>query len=536
MRSRWARLTISAILLFGIAFGIYVKTLAPTITWRHNGADGGDLVAAIGTLGIPHPPGYPTYVLLGRLFSIIPLGDLAYRINLMSAFSAASAVVLTFFATMLLLALHENRRVVADVPSLLSAGAGALSLAFAPIFWSQAVIAEAYALNAFFVSLLLFLLVSWVRAGESVGGIGRSGLWWLAGASLALGLGAGNHLTILLIAPASLFLLGGSRRVSWRVAGLIALLFILGSMIYLYLPLRAARNPPINWGDPTSLRQFLWTATGEPYRQYVLGLPLQFLAGRVAAWGKLLLEQFNALGLMIGILGWLNLWGSHKRLSLFLLSFFLLVSIYSITYNTTDSSVYLIPSLAVFSICIGMGLHFLLTNLVAPWLSRMDSTRQQRFNLTLIAGLLFLLLPGFSLYRNYPQIDLSQDRSAYSYAESALSEAEPGSVILADTDPYIFSLWYFRYVVQPRSDVAVVAKPLLQYDWYREGLKRRMPQIVPEELPEEYSRAVLEIVNYNLGKRAVYLTAKDDSLLGSYTQQKDGPLFRLEAGQKEPPR
>src|SRR5437879_3085739 len=63
----------------------YARTLAPGVTWANDGADSGDLVTAAATLGIAHPTGYPTYLLLARLFQIIPLGDLAARTTLLSA-------------------------------------------------------------------------------------------------------------------------------------------------------------------------------------------------------------------------------------------------------------------------------------------------------------------------------------------------------------------------------------------------------------------------------------------------------------------
>ena len=73
-----------------LALGAYLPTLAPTITWRNDGSDSGDLAAAVATLGIAHPPGYPTYVLFGRAWAALPLGgDLAYRLNLLSAVCAA---------------------------------------------------------------------------------------------------------------------------------------------------------------------------------------------------------------------------------------------------------------------------------------------------------------------------------------------------------------------------------------------------------------------------------------------------------------
>ena len=78
------------------SFLVYLATLAPTITWRNDGMDGGDLISAAYTLGIPHPTGYPTYVLLARLFSFLPWGDVAYRVNLMSAVFASLTVLLVY--------------------------------------------------------------------------------------------------------------------------------------------------------------------------------------------------------------------------------------------------------------------------------------------------------------------------------------------------------------------------------------------------------------------------------------------------------
>ncbi|MBE9508758.1 MAG: DUF2723 domain-containing protein, partial [Chloroflexi bacterium] len=82
---------------------VYLLTLPPTLTWAHHGADGGDLVTAVARGSIPHPPGFPTYLLLGELFIRLPWGDPAWRLNLMSAVLAVGAVGLTAAAIRLLL-------------------------------------------------------------------------------------------------------------------------------------------------------------------------------------------------------------------------------------------------------------------------------------------------------------------------------------------------------------------------------------------------------------------------------------------------
>jgi hypothetical protein len=123
-------------------FAVYLCTLAPTITWSHGGADSGDLAAAVATLGIAHPPGYPTYVLLGHVWSWLPLGDdLAYRLNLLSATSAALAAGLAVLTITYL----GRQQKLTKLPLAIGVIMGGLFLAFAPLTWSQATITEVYA-------------------------------------------------------------------------------------------------------------------------------------------------------------------------------------------------------------------------------------------------------------------------------------------------------------------------------------------------------------------------------------------------------
>ena len=235
-----------AVVMAAVAFAVYLTTLAPGLTHENYGADGGDLIAAARTLGVPHPPGYPTYTLLAWLFSHLPVGILAYRVNLLSAVSAALAVALLYLTSQLLQPPDEH-------PVWIPA-ATSLVFAFSPLLWSQAVITEVYALHTLFASLLLWLLVRW-RTGA------RDPLIWLA--AFTLGLGLGNHLTIIFVAPAALVLLWSERQRWFRVRVLLPaiLAFILGLSIYVYLPLAAAQRPPVNWGNPQTWRGFLWTVT-----------------------------------------------------------------------------------------------------------------------------------------------------------------------------------------------------------------------------------------------------------------------------------
>ena len=91
--SSW-RKVLPPLLLFFSLFLIYLRTLAPGLTWANDGSDGGDLIAAAATGGVAHPTGYPLYLILARLFQFLPLGPLAFRTNLMSVLVSALAAVL----------------------------------------------------------------------------------------------------------------------------------------------------------------------------------------------------------------------------------------------------------------------------------------------------------------------------------------------------------------------------------------------------------------------------------------------------------
>jgi len=80
--------------VFLVALVPYWLTLSPTISWLNGGIDSGELVTAMLVLGIPHPTGYPLYMLLGKLFTFLPFGEPAWRVDLMSACFAALAVAL----------------------------------------------------------------------------------------------------------------------------------------------------------------------------------------------------------------------------------------------------------------------------------------------------------------------------------------------------------------------------------------------------------------------------------------------------------
>lgn len=437
----------------------YLATLAPSITWANSGADSGDLVTAAATLGVAHPTGYPTYLLLAHLFQLLPLGDLAFRTNLLSVVAAVSAALCVYAIVWNLLALPVWR-------VSLAAGLAALGLGLSPVFWSQAVVAEVHSLNALFVGcILLFTLLATRCASATAGWPGRF-------QALIVGLALGNHVTVAFPAavwlvavglrapgPLRLRLLG--RQLAWVAAGL---------LVYLYLPLRAAAHPPVNWGDPYNLTGFWWTVSGQLYRKLAFGLPTVFLYGRVGAWAALLAQQFGWIGLALGFVGLLY-GAANDRLFVWLTAVVALaLSVFAVLYDTADSYAYMIPAYLIFAIWIGLGVSVVVE----------AGTRRLPRAAPLIAALLAgaLLWPALATLH---QVDASRDNRATTYAASVLAAAPVNALVITSSDRDTFPLWYYHYALAKRRDIVVIVNPLLEFAWYRANLRAVYPTLqVPE--------------------------------------------------------
>ena len=186
---------ILAVVLFLAAEFLYFTTMAPTLSFW----DCGESIAAAYTLGIPHPPGAPLFLLFGRLFSMIPLfSDPAARINLISTLASAGTVMLTYLITVRLIILY--RRTDPDSWSLAEkisayggAVIGALSLALSESFWFNAVEAGVWSSSSVFTAIVIWLSLRWYEEAPKPGHER-----WLMVIMYIIGLSIGVHLLSLL--------------------------------------------------------------------------------------------------------------------------------------------------------------------------------------------------------------------------------------------------------------------------------------------------------------------------------------------------
>ena len=181
--------------LFLVAQALYLLTMAPTLSFW----DCGEFIATAYTLGVPHPPGAPLFLLIGRLFSMLPFfNDIGARVNLFSTLSAAATVTLTYLITVRLIALYRKTKPEAwstaeKISAYGGAVAGALVLAFSDSFWFNAVETEVYAPSLFFTAMVVWFGLRWYEEDPDPGSER-----WLMAAMYMIGLSIGVHLLSLL--------------------------------------------------------------------------------------------------------------------------------------------------------------------------------------------------------------------------------------------------------------------------------------------------------------------------------------------------
>jgi hypothetical protein len=333
----------------------------------------------------------------------------------------------------------------------MAAVSAGLAFAFGRLVWSQAIIAEVYALNLAFVGAFLYLLLT--RSGNSRFG-NRS--TFLAGA--LLGLSATTHLTSVILLPLALILIPAG---FWLrlAAG-----FLAGMLPFLALPLLARSGSPVIWSRPDTFEGWWWLVSAQLYRPNVFGLPPPEWLERLSSWWPLFLAQFTLTTLPVAAAGFFGRFRSNTRLLVGLAITAVLYCLYAFTYRTNDAAVLLLPALLLVSVILGFGLHYL---------------GKAAFILPLLLLWLNLGQPEHGYYVNAAE----PVRPA---AESLLAEIPENAVLITPGNQTIAAMWYFHHVEGIRPDILIVDGNLFQFDWYRAQLARHYPflqHLVHDDLP-----------------------------------------------------
>jgi hypothetical protein len=520
----------TAAALFVSSLALYVGTMAPGLTWRNDGGDSGDLLTAAFGWGVPHPTGYPAYILGLRLFSwVVPVGDEAFRGNLFSATTAAATVPFVFLAARAVLT-RLSGAARGTWASYLFAVFGAAAFAVSSVFWSQATITEVYALNALFAAALLWLALD-VRARVDAR---RPAALQLSLWAFMLGLGLGNHVTLILVAvPLALWVYWPVVRVrNWRAApiGRPLTALLAGLTMYAYPPLASSQEPALSWGHPHTWDGFKWMVTGSIYQNYAFAVEGGHVLRRVLKVFDFLSGQYGYAGMVLGFGGLSTLWSRERGLAAATFASALGVAVYAVGYSPRDSYVYLIPSFMAFAVWMSAGAAALAATLAQlAHDGRLPMLREGgRWAVPAVVVLVIVSGPAWILPVRFSDMDLRGEREAADYARQAMASAGDGAVILAD-DVNLFSLWYQSYIAEPERDVLIVSPALLRFGWYWEDLHRQAPGRMPESPVGPLTDRIKAVVSFNEGRTPVFLTHNDKSYSSYFQLEAAGNLYRVAA-------
>lgn len=499
--------------VFFFSFFIFILTLAPDVTFT----DSGELAASCVTLGICHPTGYPLFTILGHLWTQLPIGGSAvYKLNLLAALFTALSAYVIYFGTLIFTAIIRpksfDKKNVFSKYHILSA-AIALGYAFARTIWDQGTSIEVYSLHIFLLNLTIYFILRAIQKPENA-------LRNFVFAGFTVGLGFANHLTTILIIPSAVFVFlfpylpdfsGVKGR--FRYLPYLVLAVLLGVSLYIYLPLRSASYPIMNWGwVHRSFGKFLYHVSGKQYQVWMFTGWESFWKN-IGRFFTILPYQFAFIGLVPVIVGFVELYKKNKSLFWF---FFLLVFVtvtYAGNYSIHDIDSYFsgaIIGLTYFSVA---GFLFF-------------EKRIKNF----VFGA--FLIPVLALGMNYKENDKSSDYLVHDYTMNMLKGLDSNAIIIsAQWDYFNSALWYYQYAEGIRTDIAPVEKELLRRTWYPMQFSRQHPVIATACKPEiatylndldkfesgfpmdEYPRIqkhfedlINGIINKFYGKRPIYIT------------------------------
>ncbi len=566
-----------------IVFVVYVTSLAPSVVE----IDSGELSAVQVLLGIAHPTGYPLFTILGHLFSYIPFHfTKIYQLNLLTAIWCSAAIMIFTLTCKIILdnlssfeillplksklsrkelkkkgqheKLHDSSTLIGNNEELLKyivAILSGLMLGFSKTFWNQGNAVEVYSLQAFMFTLIIWsLLKAYIAPAEDKG---MTKQWIVFAAILALGFT--NHLTTLFVIPATAYLYFEKYRLKKysfkRLIVMVVVFLPILISIYLYLPLRALNNPPMNWGNPVDFERLLRHVSGWQFQVWFFK-STDVMKKQLDYYFSNLFSEFN-LCLLICIAGIVVSYIKARKFFIFNVILFLFSLLYASNYDIVDIDSYFL--LSYISLCFFalFGIVWLLLNL-----------HFKKYSHTIAAAVVLLFIITELIF-NYNENDLKDVYCFEDYSKSVLNSTNQNSILFSYSwDILVSPTCYFQLVEHYRQDVAVIDKELLRRSWYYNQVNTQHPKVLknmtedvtrfldairPFERSEIFDSNLLEItyrkimtdlVATNIGKGDFYISPElvdnemqkgEFVLPAGYTIVPDNLLFKVVSGKEYVP-
>ncbi|OGR84744.1 MAG: hypothetical protein A2901_01300 [Elusimicrobia bacterium RIFCSPLOWO2_01_FULL_54_10] len=481
-------------LIFVAVAAAYLYTMNPSVSV----GDSGEFIAASETLALPHAPSYPLFTLMGKtVINLFPMGSIAYRVNLVSLLAGAGTAALFFM-------LARSVGVAASAAFLAT-----LIFSASQVMWEHSLSAEVFSLNGLFAAILLLV---WTVPKENLTPGARA-----AASGLVLGLGLGNHHTLVLVVPGAALLYAFNFR-NEKVkqdAALAAGFFFIGFLIYVFLPLRSFKNPPLDWSNPENLANFIRVITRADYGSLSLTLgeklPRNFETAfqQTVRYCASITDSITIAGFLAGILGWIAWWLKDWRTCLAFLAAFLVSGIGflllgNIPFDAQSSGIlprfFILPWIS-FALALA---HFF------EWMRQ----RTRFWGALAALALLLAVHSSWKVVRHF-----RNDFVSYDYGRNILKTLPEKSALFMDGgDDTFYSLAYLTMAEKRRTDLEIHDRGgLIFKSAYGDDFRR----LVRTE--KDKRRQVVE--SSFLGVRRLFYSTFDRNILQSARLEAAGVLF-----------
>lgn len=467
--------------VFLSTFVVYLSTLARSLVAF---GDAPEFVVAVLTSGIPHPSGYPLFVLLGKLAILLPLDNKIMLIN------CVSAVFGSLTCSLVALTVYKITR------SFFSSFLAALVLGFSFLFWKYSIVSEPFTLNTFFAAILIYLALTLTS---------RKRFYIFA---IFAGLSLANHLTIVLIFPSLFYILWKQKLpLSFRDYTISLFLFLtFGLLPYSYLWWAGQHNPLQSWGNTATLSGISNIMFRKAYGSTSLSagnVPDATFSQQIISYLSITNEQFTLVSIGLFLLGLFALFRIKREIFVAFLSSFLLSGIVFILFAKTPlgdvafraiSERFLLLSEIFFALIVGVGFTIIIS---------------QKSPYRLILTLIFFLLLAFLSIHNFRILDQKRNMFTYNLADDIFTTTPNGALLLIRGDAYYSSVLYAYLVEKKRQDLAIIFPAFLTPDnldtWYRALVHRHFPDIIlpPFDKTKGYEEYIQSVISQNLEKRPV---------------------------------
>lgn len=462
--------------LFAGAVLLYTLTLNGDV----QPADSGEFQIAAITLGIPHPPGYPLFTMLGWLFAQLPIGSPFARVSFLSVIISALTLVVVSLAVQTVSSPFTRERenvrkwesenhpftasslrpvTLSHVLPLVAGLFAALALGLSTTFWAQATTTNIRSLTALFTALMLLVSARAYATRKAS---------TLIEFAVVLGLGVGHHVSLVFIgAVLGVFVLmeiwrGDERSKLRRTALWAVIAFLLTQAVWLYLPLRDAAGARFAPGNLTTLDGLFFHIFARGFAGDMLAFAApQFLFDRLALLPTLLTFQFSAVMLLLIAVSWVLLIWRRRAIGLAWLLAFALHLFITITYRAPQTVEYALPCWVIASCALaGLGVVERRTEIAEQrtkdeqghmFISNLKSLMPLFSILLLSLCFVFVVRDGAARWPSYRA--LAQDRSVREESDAVLRSVPAGGEVLAQWHQ-VTPIWALQDIEGLKRDVA----------------------------------------------------------------------------------